>query len=1228
MTTRTHAWLAGLLVVAACARLYEIDIDLPLLFEEATPMRVAEAMWKPGGGLDPNPHFFNYPSLVIYANLAAQAVVMAAGVALGHHHGVSDTLAAWASDPTPIALAGRLVSVAAAVLGVFAVYRLGRLVAGAGVGLSAAAVLALSPWHISVSRAMLVDVPLLAFVALALTESVALCRAPTARTAILAGVFVGLAASAKYPGALTAAAIVAGVLVGTRASGRRTLAALAAAPLWLAGVAAVLTFLLTSPFVLLDAPAFAADLGVERLHMSAGHFGLDPGGALRAYALAIWNLLGGWGVPFLAGGIAVALGSSGRRAGFVPLAVQGVLVVSVLSSWSMYGAHYLAPVVPVLVVFCGFGIVRAGERLRRSTGRRVTVGAAAALALLALFVAGSALARYTRPHTRALAREWLLAHVAPGESIAYEHRSVDILDDPVLGARASGVRIPMNTIEPERATPFYDAEWYRGFDYLVVSGHVAARYAEEPLRFPDQAAFYDSLRARWVLAAAFEPRNRRGPEVTIYTWAGEGPGDAPLPPALLSRVTEAGPRVGARFLAEAGDAYLSRGWIRRAEGAYRRSLDLSPDQEPVLYNLGIALLAGGRVETAIDVLERARALDPTRAETHNNLGIARLRSGDRAGAREAFRAALEVSPTHETARQNLARLMEEDAGDARGARTTGTEEAAASFWLTLLHNNDAESKLLDAGPGEQNVGGISRFASVLERLRTEFDDARTADRGLVVVSSGDNYLAGPELTAGLEREGPPFDALAMDRIGYDALAIGNHEFDFGPDLFADVVDALTTLGNGHSPPFVSANLGFDAHPRLRASRAAGRIAPSTIIEAGGRRIGIVGATTPQLPSISFPVEVTVDADVAGVVQAEVDALGARGVGVIVLISHLQDVSRDIALVRELRDVDIVVAGGGDEVLANPPDLLVPGDEAMVAGPYPLPVVDSVGDTVRVVTTSGQYRYVGRLTVGFDDAGHVVRTEPETTGPVRVVAARDFPDGVEREPRIVALIDQPLRAALEGLGSKIVGRSEVALDGRRPHVRTRPTNLGLLVADAMLWAARVVAAERGLPVPAIAVHNGGGIRNDTLVPPGRLSELDTFRIVPFANFVTIVDSVSAERLHALLENAVSVLPGESGRYPQISGFHIDVDAARAGSRVRQVVLDDGTVVVADGVPVAGVRVVMAATDFLCRGGDEYPLADRPAVSTGVTVQSALARYVREPLGGVIEGDIYAPLVEGQ
>ncbi|MHC4833989.1 MAG: metallophosphoesterase family protein, partial [Planctomycetota bacterium] len=263
-----------------------------------------------------------------------------------------------------------------------------------------------------------------------------------------------------------------------------------------------------------------------------------------------------------------------------------------------------------------------------------------------------------------------------------------------------------------------------------------------------------------------------------------------------------------------------------------------------------------------------------------------------------------------------------------------------SFTLTLLHNNDGESKLISTSTSQPDFGSVARFATVVANAR-----AAAPGGNSLLVTSGDNFLAGPEWNCGTQNGVPFLDSVALTEIGFDAFCLGNHDFDFGPDVLAEFIE-----GVANGAPFLSANLDFSAEANLAALEAAGRIAPSTVVEVGGRQIGIVGATTPNLPSISSPGDVVVDPDVRAAVQAQIDALLADGVDIVILTSHLQSIGEDLALIPTLSGVDIAIAGGGDDLLANPGTPLLPGDEAV--GPYPAIATDADGRTVPVVSVSG------------------------------------------------------------------------------------------------------------------------------------------------------------------------------------------------------------------------------------------------------------------------------------
>ncbi len=554
------------------------------------------------------------------------------------------------------------------------------------------------------------------------------------------------------------------------------------------------------------------------------------------------------------------------------------------------------------------------------------------------------------------------------------------------------------------------------------------------------------------------------------------------------------------------------------------------------------------------------------------------------------------------------------------AGTASAVPDGETFTLTVLHNNDGESDLL-ASEGE---GGAALFKGLV-------DARRAAATNSILVSSGDNFLAGPEWTAGTNA-GIFYDAIVLEALGYDAISLGNHDFDFGPDILNDFIDSFT-----NPPTYVSANVDLSPVPALDAQD----IVPSTVVSVNGESVGIIGAITPVLATISSPSPVIVQQDVAGLVQAEIDALTNQGVEIIVLISHLQGIDEDLELASQLTDIDIMVAGGGDELLANETTPLLSTDSAEdIFGPYPIIATDANANEIPVVTTSGSYGYLGELTVEFNDQGVATSWSGE---PIRVVQA----DGITPDSGLESSVVTPLTAALDAFETNVIATSQVDLNGVRADIRTKETNQGNLIADAFLWEATKAAPGLGLKTPQVAFANGGGIRNDSVVPAGDLTELDTFGMLPFLNFVTVVEDVPPAQFKEILENAVSRVEFTDGRFAQIAGasviydpgatgMEIDVDGTvlQAGNRVRSAILADGTAVIQAGQIVPGAQpVTIVLVDFLARGGDQYPVRDLDFTLVGTTYQQALSNYLTAPvadggLGGVVSADQYPVGGEGR
>ena len=549
--------------------------------------------------------------------------------------------------------------------------------------------------------------------------------------------------------------------------------------------------------------------------------------------------------------------------------------------------------------------------------------------------------------------------------------------------------------------------------------------------------------------------------------------------------------------------------------------------------------------------------------------------------------------------------------------------------MTVLHNNNAESNLIPDG----DFGGVSRFASLVESLK---EDAANRSDGVLILSAGNNFLSSPQYKASLDKgDLPHYDALAMDIIGFDASGIGHHEFDFGPDALADFIESFTS-----GAPFLSANLDVTAEPRLVSLYESGRIAPSAVFDVGSERIGVIGVTTPDISFIANPGDVAASPDTLSAVRSQVDALVSQGVNKILLISHLQSIEQDMELISGLSDVDAVISGSGWGILANDDDTLIPGDEESLIGAYPLFARDSVGVSVPIVTTLGGYHYVGRLSLTFDNSGRVLWVD-DISGVSRVAGGGN-PDAVPPHPEIESEVIAPVREYIAELSNKRVGKIEVPLDSQYPDMRNSETNEGNLIADALLWQARQSKPDIVNSAPSVAVFNGGGIGIVSIPANSILTELDLFSILRFPDLMVVARELSPADFKDTLENALSRVEDNSGRFPHIAGFTVvydqnaearvsdeDDNLVSPGSRVVEITLSDGTPIARDGTIVENAPAVNLVTiRFLASGGDQYPLARLQIEPLEVFTQDALGNYIRDALGGAVTGQDYPENGEGR
>lgn len=580
--------------------------------------------------------------------------------------------------------------------------------------------------------------------------------------------------------------------------------------------------------------------------------------------------------------------------------------------------------------------------------------------------------------------------------------------------------------------------------------------------------------------------------------------------------------------------------------------------------------------------------------------------------------------------------------------------AAIAEPLTILHVGDQESWLISAqGNLRDTTGQTLSFYGGVDRLATVIANRKAAAPGTVItLNAGDSFLPGPRLNASLVNLGTAaadggqdfYDAIAKRHIGFDAITFGNHEFDLdntGPIAarFADMSGST----------YLSANLDFSVTPQLAQLAAQGKVAASKIITtAGGKKVGIVGATTPRLPAISSPpagimknwsvsnTEAQNLAAMVPLVQAEIDDLRSnQGVTVIIVMSHLQGAANERnALVPNLRGVDLVISGGGHELMSDPDDAHILSFGAPVIAPtfntHPVYSNDADGRPVPVVTGHFGNRYVGELNFTIDDTTGAL-TSLDSTRMIRVSGAAADADRVVGNAAIRTQVVDPVLSYVAALNAQIIGTTAVRLNGPThttctpapctftAGVRNAETGLGNLVADAMRFAGQT----------DVAIQNGGGIRTSITVP-GNFTLGDSFNILPFTNLVKRAPAMNATQLKDILEHSVSSASPSgavNGKFAQVSGMKVVYDSTRTprstvvaavgtGDRVRSVVLDDGTVLIDNGAVLDSTRTFSFTTiDFTANGGDGYAFAANGVVfensTNTITYQEALANYIQTP-----------------
>ncbi len=497
--------------------------------------------------------------------------------------------------------------------------------------------------------------------------------------------------------------------------------------------------------------------------------------------------------------------------------------------------------------------------------------------------------------------------------------------------------------------------------------------------------------------------------------------------------------------------------------------------------------------------------------------------------------------------------------------------------LTILHTNDHHGHFAKFNPYPvMDVGGMAAQSTLINIVRAEVEKK---GGHVLLLSAGDINTGIPESDL-LDAEP---DVKIMNILGYDAMTLGNHEFDNSRDV-------LLKQQEWAEFPFLSANI-------VKKDSGEPLVEPYIIKEFDGLKVAILGLTTEETPILTLP-ENTADLEFKSVIKTaqELVPVLREKADLVVVLTHLgfyeeagggYNSPGDIKLAQEVPGIDIIVGGHSHTFIKEAQKV---GDALIVqAGAYSESVgrLDLTIDTEANKVTDYTYRlipvnmkkrvkYNGKKYYMFVDKGYVEDKEI-------LKALEPYVDQADE------LLTQP------------VGEALVELAGGKTTSRSQETNLGNLITDGM----------RAKTSAEIAFQNGGGIR--ATIAPGPITYRDILTVQPFGNTLVLLD-MTGEQVMDVLNYAATIEPGNGG-FLHVAGLKWTINRTKEPVVAENVMVGDA--------PIDLQRTYKVVTNnFMASGGDGYKmLKDIPAVDTGFVDADATKEYIQQ--FGKVE-----PKVEGR
>ncbi|XP_064489234.1 protein 5NUC-like [Ornithodoros turicata] len=446
--------------------------------------------------------------------------------------------------------------------------------------------------------------------------------------------------------------------------------------------------------------------------------------------------------------------------------------------------------------------------------------------------------------------------------------------------------------------------------------------------------------------------------------------------------------------------------------------------------------------------------------------------------------------------------------------------SSSDFTLTVLHTNDVHSHFLETDPfggrckperKNRCVGGVARHLTLARKFRKEKDN-------VLFLNAGD-YFQGTSWYTVLKYR-PLADVVKLLR--HDAMCLGNHEFDDGPEGLAPYLRELEGV-----VPVVTSNADFSASPALRDLQ----VNKSILLNVGGMRVGIIGAVTPDTKTAARPGNVTFEDDLSSI-RKEAIILKRAGIKIIIALTHV-GYNRDQEIAREIPQVSLVVGGHSHTLLYTGKDH---PKEDRPGGEYPTVVTRSDGTKALVVQAYWFGKYMGHLDVTYNDAGDIKSWSGK---PILLDQT------IEQDQEMLDVLDKYL-PNVTAAGSTVVGSSKVLLMADNGICRRQECNIGNFIADAFFdfFAGKPTSTNGSWSDVNGCLLNGGSIRG-SIGQSETVIRDDLLSVMPFGNSLVVV-TLTGAHLWDLFEHSVAnYSPTEArGEFLQVSGFLVTYDVSQS------------------------------------------------------------------------------------